>query len=182
MSRIGQTPIAIPEQVTVSVVGAVVTVNGPRGELQRELPKGISVRQADGELRIVRADDERETRALHGLTRSLLANMVTGVTQGYEKRLEISGVGYRATKQGNDLEMAVGFSHTVRKSAPAGIEFEVPAPTRITVRGIDKELVGQTAAEIRAIRKPEPYKGKGIRYEGEYVRRKAGKAAKAAAR
>lgn len=182
MSRIGQTPIAIPEQVGVSVVGAVVTVNGPRGELQRQLPKGISVEQADGELRVLRADDERETRALHGLVRTLVANMVTGVTQGFEKRLEISGVGYRATKQGNDLEVAVGFSHTVRKPAPAGIEFEVPSPTRITVRGIDKELVGQTAAEVRAIRKPEPYKGKGIRYEGEYIRRKAGKAAKAAVR
>lgn len=181
MSRIGQSPIAIPEQVGVSVVGTVVTVNGPRGELQRQLPKGISIEQADGELRVLRANDERETRALHGLIRTLIANMVAGVTQGYEKRLEISGVGYRAIKQGEDLELAVGFSHTVRKPAPAGIEFDVPAPTRITVRGIDKELVGQTAAEIRAVRKPEPYKGKGIRYEGEYIRRKAGKAAKAGA-
>jgi large subunit ribosomal protein L6 len=182
MSRVGQAPISIPEQVGVSVIGATVTVNGPRGELQRELPKGITVQQEDGELRVVRAGDEREARALHGLIRSLIANMVTGVTQGYERRLEISGVGYRAVKQGNDLELAVGYSHPVRKAAPDGIEFEVPAPTRITVRGIDKELVGQTAAEIRAIRKPEPYKGKGIRYEGEYVRRKAGKAAKAVAR
>lgn len=182
MSRIGQAPITVPSEVLVSVVDTVVTVNGPRGELQRSLPKGIAVEKTDGELRVVRADDQRETRALHGLVRSLIANMVVGVTQGFEKRLEISGVGYRAVKQGNDLEIAVGFSHTVRKAAPDGIEFEVPAPTRITVRGIDKELVGQTAAEIRAIRKPEPYKAKGIRYEGEYIRRKAGKAAKAGGR
>ncbi len=179
MSRIGQAPIVIPEQVGVSIVGPTVTVNGPRGELQRQLPEGIRLEHANGELKVLRTNEERETRALHGLTRSLIANMVTGVTEGFEKRLEISGVGYRAIKQGNDLEFAVGFSHPVRKAAPAGIEFEVPAPTRITVRGIDKELVGQTAAEVRAIRKPEPYKGKGIRYEGEYIRRKAGKAAKA---
>ncbi|MDQ4029336.1 MAG: 50S ribosomal protein L6, partial [Actinomycetota bacterium] len=125
-----------------------------------------------------RAGEAREVRALHGLVRSLVANMVQGVTEGYEKRLEIYGVGYRATKQGNNLELAVGFSHPVRKEAPPGIEFDVPAPTKITVRGIDKELVGQTAAEIRAVKKPEPYKAKGIRYEGEYIRRKAGKAAK----
>jgi large subunit ribosomal protein L6 len=164
----------------VSVVGSSVTINGPRGELQRALPEKIEVSQVDGELQVTRASEQREVRALHGLVRSLLYNMVVGVTQGFEKKLEIAGVGYRASKQGNDLEVLVGFSHPVRKKAPAGIEFEVPAPTRITVKGIDKELVGQVAAEIRAIRKPEPYKGKGIRYEGEHIRRKAGKAAKAA--
>jgi large subunit ribosomal protein L6 len=167
--------------VSVSVVGRKVTVNGPRGELQRTVPEEISVANVDGEVRVARSKESREAKALHGLTRSLLANMVQGVTEGYEKRLEIHGVGYRATKQGSDLEIAVGYSHSVRKPAPDGIEFEVPVPTRITVRGIDKELVGQTAAEIRAIRKPEPYKAKGIRYEGEHIRRKAGKAAKAGA-
>ena len=180
MSRVGQAPIRIPDGVKVSLVGNVITVNGSRGELQRLLPKGITVEKTDGELRVLRASEQRETRALHGLIRSLIANMVTGVTEGYEKRLEIQGVGYRATKQGTDLEVQVGFSHPVRKPAPAGIEFDVPTPTRITVKGIDKELVGQVAAEVRAIRKPEPYKGKGIRYEGEYVRKKAGKAAKTA--
>lgn len=179
MSRIGQAPIPLPEGVEVRIEGSRVTVTGPRGTLARDLPDGISVEHADGELRVRRAGDERDLRALHGLTRSLLNNMVVGVTRGYEKRLEIQGVGYRATKQGNDLELQVGFSHPVRKPAPPGIEFEVPSPTRITVKGIDKELVGQTAAEIRAIRRPEPYKGKGIRYEGEQIRRKAGKAAKA---
>jgi large subunit ribosomal protein L6 len=167
--------------VSVSIVGRKVTVNGPRGELQRTVPEEISVENLDGEIRVARSKESREAKALHGLTRSLLANMVQGVTEGYEKRLEIHGVGYRATKQGSDLEIAVGYSHSVRKPAPDGIEFEVPVPTRITVRGIDKELVGQTAAEIRAIRKPEPYKAKGIRYEGEHIRRKAGKAAKAGA-
>jgi large subunit ribosomal protein L6 len=180
VSRIGQAPIPVPDGVSVSVVGSSVTINGPRGELQRALPEKIEVSQVDGELQVTRASEQREVRALHGLVRSLLYNMVVGVTQGFEKKLEIAGVGYRASKQGNDLEVLVGFSHPVRKKAPAGIEFEVPAPTRITVKGIDKELVGQVAAEIRAIRKPEPYKGKGIRYEGEHIRRKAGKAAKAA--
>ncbi|MGH2752715.1 MAG: 50S ribosomal protein L6 [Actinomycetota bacterium] len=180
MSRVGQAPIPIPDDVSVSVIGSDVTINGPRGELQRTLPEKIEVTNTDGELRVSRASEQREIRALHGLVRSLLNNMVLGVTQGFEKRLEISGVGYRASKQGNDIEVLVGYSHPVRKSAPAGIEFEVPAPTRITVRGIDKELVGQVAAEIRSIRKPEPYKAKGIRYEGERIRRKAGKAAKAA--
>ena len=164
----------------MSVIGSNVTVNGPRGELHRALPEKIEVNQVDSELRVTRTTEQREVRALHGLVRSLLFNMVQGVTQGYEKKLEIAGVGYRASKQGSDLEVLVGYSHPVRKKAPAGIEFEVPTPTRITVKGIDKELVGQTAAEIRAIRKPEPYKGKGIRYEGEHIRRKAGKAAKAA--
>lgn len=181
MSRVGQAPIPVPSTVTVSVVNQTITVNGPKGELQRTVPEGVTVEHADGELRVSRESEAREVRALHGLVRSLLANMVQGVTEGFEKRLEIHGVGYRATKQGNDLEFAVGFSHPVKKAAPQGIEFEVPTPTRITVRGIDKELVGQTAAEIRAIKKPEPYKAKGIRYEGEHIRRKGGKAAKAGA-
>ena len=181
MSRIGQAPITVPSGVDVTVATGSIRVKGPKGELSRSVPEGISIEQADGELRVVRSSDNTDVRALHGLVRSLVANMIQGVTEGYEKRLEIHGVGYRAAKAGNDLELSVGFSHTVRKAAPAGIEFEVPQPTRITVRGIDKELVGQTAAEIRAIRKPEPYKAKGIRYEGEHIRRKAGKAAKAGA-
>lgn len=178
MSRIGQAPIPVPEGVDVKVDASTVAISGPRGGLTRLLPEGISVEVVDGEIRVVRAQEEGPEKALHGLVRSLLANMVQGVTEGFEKRLEIHGVGYRATKQGEDLELAVGFSHSVRKPAPQGIEYEVPSPTKITVRGIDKELVGQTAAEIRAIRKPEPYKAKGIRYEGEHIRRKAGKAAK----
>ena len=180
MSRIGLAPIALPDGVSISVVGTAITVNGPKGELQRTIPKEITIEQADNELKVVRDGETNEVKALHGLVRSLVANMVQGVTQGYEKALEIQGVGYRAAKKGTDLEVLVGFSHPVTKPAPKGIEYEVPTPTRIVVRGIDKELVGQTAAEIRAIRKPEPYKGKGIRYEGERIRRKAGKAAKAA--
>ena len=179
MSRIGQAPIPIPSGVTVSVVGDLVTINGPKGELQRSIPEGISVAQEDGQIVLTRANDERDVRSLHDLVRSLLANMVRGVTEGFSKNLEIQGVGYRANLKGSDLEVAVGYSHPVVVKAPKGITFEVPQPTRIVVSGIDNELVGQTAAEIRAIRKPEPYKGKGIRYEGEYVRRKAGKAAKA---
>jgi large subunit ribosomal protein L6 len=179
MSRVGQAPIPVPAGVDVTISGPVVRVKGPKGELEQRMPEGITIEQADSELRVARADDERETRALHGLVRSLVFNMVAGVTQGFEKSLEIQGVGYRAQKRGNDLELAVGFSHVVTKTAPKGIEFDVPQPTRIVVRGIDKELVGQVAAEVRAIRKPEPYKGKGIRYEGEQIRRKAGKAAKA---
>jgi large subunit ribosomal protein L6 len=179
MSRVGQAPVPVPDGVDITIDARRIRVTGPKGEPERILPEEISVERVDGELRVSRATETREVRALHGLSRSLIANMVTGVTQGYEKRLEIHGVGYRATKQGAGIELAVGFSHPVRKAAPPGIEFDVPAPTRITVRGIDKELVGQVAAEIRAIRKPEPYKAKGIRYEGEYIRRKAGKAAKA---
>ena len=163
----------------MSVTADRVTVNGPKGELQRVVPEGIAVEVVENEIRVSRAKESREVKALHGLIRSLVANMVQGVTQGFEKALEIHGVGYRAAKQGNGLEIQVGYSHPVKKDAPKGIEFEVPTPTRIVVRGIDKELVGQTAAEIRAIRKPEPYKAKGIRYEGEYIRRKSGKAAKA---
>lgn|SRR5918992_3644815 len=178
MSRVGQVPITVPSGVEVSIEQGRISVRGPRGLLERSIPEGISVEKSDGEIRVGRASEAREVRALHGLVRSLVANMVQGVTEGYEKRLEIYGVGYRATKQGNNLELAVGFSHPVRKEAPPGIEFDLPAPTKITVRGIDKELVGQTAAEIRAVKKPEPYKAKGIRYEGEYIRRKAGKAAK----
>ncbi|HYI45053.1 MAG TPA: 50S ribosomal protein L6 [Actinomycetota bacterium] len=179
MSRIGQAPIEIPSGVQVSVTVGRITVNGPRGELQRVLPEDVTVEVVDSEVRVSRIKENREVKALHGLVRSLIANMVQGVTQGYEKALEIHGVGYRAAKQGTSLEIQVGFSHPVKKDAPKGIEFDVPAPTRIVVKGIDKELVGQVAAEIRSIRKPEPYKAKGIRYEGEYVRRKSGKAAKA---
>jgi large subunit ribosomal protein L6 len=179
MSRIGQAPVPVPSGVEVKISGPSVRVKGPKGELEQSLPEGIKIEQADSELRVSRSNDEREMRALHGLARSLVFNMVQGVTQGFEKSLEIQGVGYRAQKKGNDIELTVGFSHPVTKAAPKGIEFEVPQPTRIVVRGIDKELVGQVAAEIRGIRRPEPYKGKGIRYEGEQIRRKAGKAAKA---
>jgi large subunit ribosomal protein L6 len=179
MSRIGQAPIEVPSGVEVSVTAGRITVHGPMGELQRVLPEDIAVEVADSEIKVSRSKDSREVKALHGLVRSLVANMVQGVTKGYEKALEIHGVGYRAAKQGAGLEIQVGFSHPVKKDAPKGIEFDVPTPTRIVVKGIDKELVGQVAAEIRAIRKPEPYKAKGIRYEGEYIRRKSGKAAKA---
>jgi large subunit ribosomal protein L6 len=179
MSRVGRAPVVVPAGVDVEVARRRVRVKGPRGALERDIPEGITVERSDDELRVARANDDRQVRALHGLVRSLVANMVQGVTEGYQKNLEIQGVGYRAQKRGNDLEVSVGYSHPVVKAAPAGIEFDVPAPNRIVVRGIDKELVGQTAAEIRAIRKPEPYKAKGIRYEGEYIRRKAGKAAKA---
>ena len=180
MSRVGQAPIPVPSGVEVKIEGRVVTVKGPKGELARTLPEVLSITQDAGELTVDRADEERESRALHGLFRSLVANMVTGVTEGYRRGLEIVGVGYRATAQGDRaLELAVGYSHTVKVRAPEGITFEVPSNTRIDVVGIDKETVGQVAADIRAIRKPEPYKGKGIRYQGEVVRRKAGKAASA---
>jgi large subunit ribosomal protein L6 len=179
MSRIGKAPIPVPSGVDVTVADRNVTVKGPKGTLNRQLPPDISVRQ-DGETILVeRPDDEREHRALHGLTRSLVNNMVVGVTDGFSKDLEIVGVGYRATAQGpSRLELALGFSHPVTIEAPEGVTFEVPQPTRITVRGIDKEIVGQVAANIRKVRKPEPYKGKGVRYAGEVVQRKAGKAAK----
>jgi large subunit ribosomal protein L6 len=179
MSRIGKAPIAVPEGVEVSVSERHITVTGPLGSLDQDLPGDIQVRRDNGELRVERPDDERQHRALHGLTRSLVDNMVTGVTRGFQKDLEIVGVGYRAIAQGpSRLELSVGYSHTVVVEAPDGITFEVPTPTRITVRGIDKQAVGQIAADIRSVRKPEPYKGKGIRYAGEVVRRKAGKSAK----
>ncbi len=180
MSRVGQAPIPVPSGVEVKIEGRVVTVKGPKGELTRTLPEALSITLDDGQLPVARVDDERESRALHGLFRTLITNMVTGVTEGYRRALEIVGVGYRATAQGDRaLELAVGYSHTVKVQAPEGITFEVPSNTRIDVVGIDKETVGQVAADIRAIRKPEPYKGKGIRYQGEVVRRKAGKAASA---
>ena len=179
MSRIGKSPIPVPSGVDVTVDAGRVTVKGPKGTLERELPADITVRSEDGTLLVERPDDQRHHRALHGLTRSLVNNMVVGVTDGFHKELEIVGVGYRAIAQGpSKLELALGFSHPVFIEAPAGITFEVPVPTRVVVRGIDKEAVGQTAADIRKIRKPEPYKGKGVRYAGEVVRRKAGKAAK----
>ncbi len=179
MSRIGRTPIPLPAGVEVALDGRRVSVTGPQGALERVLPGEITVRRDDGTLVVERPDDERQNRALHGLARSLLNNMVLGVTTGFTKQLEIVGVGYRATAQGPDrIELALGFSHTVPVEAPPGITFEVPTPTRITVRGIDKELVGQVAANIRKLRKPEPYKGKGVRYAGEHVVRKGGKAAK----
>jgi large subunit ribosomal protein L6 len=179
MSRIGQAPIAIPSGVDVKIEGRVVTVKGPKGELTRTVPATISVQQVDGQVLVSRPDDERDNRALHGLTRSLLNNMVVGVTDGFRKQLEIVGVGYRAEAQGNDgIRLALGFSHPVIVKAPTGITFAVPAPTQVVVEGIDKEVVGQVAADIRSIRKPEPYKGKGVRYQGERVLRKAGKAGK----
>ena len=178
MSRVGQSPITVPSGVEIKLGSGSLSVKGPKGQLERTFPEEVSLEQRDGQILVTRNAETPQARAMHGLFRSLIANMVEGVTNGYEKRLEIHGVGYRATKQGNDLELAVVFSHSVRKPAPSGIEFEVPTPTRITVRGIDKELVGQTAAEIRAIKKPEPYKAKGIRYEGEHIIRKGGKAAK----
>src|SRR3954466_11120920 len=177
MSRIGRKPIPLPEGVTIAIEPELVRVNGPRGELAERVPRDIDVEQADGELRVTRPTDRAEHRALHGLTRSLVANMVEGVTSGFEKRLEIQGVGYRAVLKGRDLELALGYSHPVPIKAPDGIEFEVPQPTRVVVRGISKQLVGETAANIRKQRPPEPYKGKGIRYEGEYVARKVGKRA-----
>ncbi len=179
MSRIGRAPIEVPAGVSVSLDDSTVTVKGPQGELSRSVPAAIVIRQ-DGEVLVVeRPDDQRQNRALHGLTRSLVANMVAGVTQGFSKELEIVGVGYRAIARGpGALELALGFSHPVNVTAPDGVTFEVPSATRIIVKGIDKEKVGQVAADIRKLRKPEPYKGKGVRYAGERVVRKAGKAAK----
>ena len=179
MSRVGRAPIAVPSNVTVTLDGSTVQVKGPQGTLERTLPSGITVAQEGDTLVVSRPDDERRHRALHGLSRSLVANMVSGVTEGFTKELEIVGVGYRATAKGPaSLELALGFSHPVVVDAPEGIAFEVPAPTRIIVKGIDKEKVGQVAADIRKLRKPEPYKGKGVRYANERVLRKAGKAAK----
>jgi large subunit ribosomal protein L6 len=179
MSRIGKNPITVPSGVEVSIVDRHITVKGSQGTLERDLPGEIQVAQEDGSLVVTRPNDERQNRALHGLTRSLVNNMVVGVSAGFQKELDIVGVGYRATAQGpSKIELALGFSHPVHVDAPNGITFEVPTPTKIVVKGIDKELVGQVAANIRKIRKPEPYKGKGVRYAGEVVRRKAGKAAK----
>ena len=179
MSRIGRNPITVPSNVTVSVDGLRVEVKGPNGTMARTLPEGITVSQDGDVLTIDRADDEREQRSLHGLTRTLIANMVTGVTTGWSKELEIQGVGYRAAAKGpSTLELALGFSHPVVFDAPTGVTFDVPSQTRIIVKGADKEVVGQVAASIRKLRKPEPYKGKGVRYLDEKVLRKAGKAAK----
>jgi large subunit ribosomal protein L6 len=177
MSRIGRKPIPVPAGVTVSIEPELVRVNGPRGELSERVPRDITIQQEDGELRVTRPTDRGEHRALHGLTRSLVANMVEGVTSGFSKTLEIQGVGYRAHLKGRDLELALGYSHPVSIKAPEGIEFEVPQPTRVVVKGNSKQMVGELAANIRKQRPPEPYKGKGIRYEGEYVARKVGKRA-----
>ncbi len=176
MSRVGYTPISVPDGVDVTVATDGVTVKGPKGSLTRRFDDRITVVVEDGVVNLSRRDDERESRALHGLSRALLANMVVGVAEGYRKELRTEGVGYRANLQGRRLELQVGFSHPVHIEAPEGITFEVPEQTRIIVSGIDKQKVGQIAAEIRQVRPPEPYKGKGIRYVGEYVRRKAGKA------
>jgi large subunit ribosomal protein L6 len=179
MSRIGRSPIPVPSGVDITVADGRVTVKGPQGTLSRVLPEPITIRQEEQTLLVERPNDERQSRAMHGLVRSLVANMVTGVTTGYTKELEIVGVGYRAAAAGpSKIDLALGFSHPVSVDAPEGITFEVPVPTRIIVKGIDKEAVGQVAANIRKIRKPEPYKGKGVRYAGERVLRKAGKAAK----
>jgi large subunit ribosomal protein L6 len=177
MSRIGRQPINVPAGVLVSVDPGRVTVSGPKGELRSVVPQRMKIEQEDGVITVTRPTERGEDRALHGLTRTLVANMVEGVTNGFEKRLEIQGVGYRAAMSGTNLELQVGYSHPVRITPRQGIEFEVPAPNQVIVRGIDKQMVGQTAAEIRKVRPPEPYKGKGIRYEGEYVRRKVGKRA-----
>ena len=182
MSRIGKLPITVPSGVDVAIDGRTVTVKGPKGTLSHTVVEPITVERADdGTVQLKRPDDERRSKAMHGLSRSLVQNLVVGVTSGYEKRLEIVGVGYRASLRGQDLEIAAGFSHPVIVQRPEGVEFEVPQPTRITVRGNDKQAVGEIAAKIRKIRPPEPYKGKGIRYEGEHVRKKAGKAAKTSA-
>jgi large subunit ribosomal protein L6 len=178
MSRIGKAPITVPSGVDVSVSGRTITVKGPKGTLSREIPGEITVRQEESTLFVERPNDERDNRAKHGLVRSLVNNMVVGVTDGFAKELEIVGVGYRAEAQGQNLRLALGFSHPVMVNAPEGISFEVPVQTRVIVKGIDKELVGQVAANIRSIRKPEPYKGKGVRYLDERIIRKAGKAGK----
>ncbi|MGB5760558.1 MAG: 50S ribosomal protein L6 [Acidimicrobiales bacterium] len=179
MSRIGNSPIPLPSGVEINISGSDITVKGPKGTLEHSIPEVISVELGDGEASVSRANEERSSKALHGLTRSLLNNMVIGVSEGFRKDLEIIGVGYRANARGKDqIELALGFSHPVTVKAPDGIEFDVPEPTKIGVIGIDKQVVGQVAAEIRAYRKPEPYKGKGVRYVGERVIRKAGKAGK----
>lgn len=178
MSRIGRLPIPVPSGVNVRIDGPAITVSGPRGTLSRQLHPEILVAQEDGTLFVRRPDEDKLHRELHGLTRTLVANMVEGVTNGYRKGIEITGVGYRAVKVGNKLQLNLGYSHPIEIEPPAGISFEVENPTRLAVVGIDKELVGQVAARVRATRKPEPYKGKGVRYAGEKIRRKAGKAGK----
>jgi large subunit ribosomal protein L6 len=178
MSRIGRLPIVIPSGVDVTIDGREVTVRGPKGELSLTVKEPIEVSRQDGVISVTRPNDEGEIRALHGLSRSLIANMVTGVTQGYSKTMEIVGVGYRVQARGRDLEFALGFSHPVPVSAPDGISFRVETPTRFVVEGIDKQQVGEVAANIRKLRKPDPYKGKGVRYQGEQIRRKVGKAGK----
>ena len=176
MSRIGKMPITVPAGVTVTIEDNHVTVKGPKGELTRQINKNIKLTMDNGVITVERPDDEKESRSLHGLSRTLINNMIIGVTQGFSKTLEINGVGYRAAKQGQNINFTLGFSHPVVKEPPAGITFEVPAPNKIVVSGADKEVVGAVAADIRTLRPPEPYKGKGIRYEGEHVRRKIGKA------
>src|SRR3954451_16406750 len=178
MSRIGKLPIPVPSGVDVAIDGQLITVKGPKGSLSHTVAEPISVSQQDGTLSVVRPDDERESKSLHGLSRTLIANMVTGVTAGYSKTMEIVGTGYRVTAKGGDLEFALGFSHPVLIPAPEGISFRVETPTRFAVEGIDKQQVGEVAANIRKLRKPDPYKGKGVRYQGETIRRKAGKAGK----
>jgi large subunit ribosomal protein L6 len=178
MSRIGKLPIPVPSGVAVTIDGQQVTVKGPKGELSHVVAEPITVAQEDGTITVARPNDERESKSLHGLSRTLIANMVTGVTQGYSKTLEIVGTGYRVTAKGSDLEFALGFSHPVVVRPPEGITFRVEVPTRFVVEGIDKQKVGEVAANIRKLRKPDPYKGKGVRYQGETIRRKAGKAGK----
>jgi large subunit ribosomal protein L6 len=178
MSRIGKLPVPVPSGVDVAIEGQTVTVKGPKGTLSHTVVEPITVSQNDGTIEVARPDDERESKSLHGLSRTLIANMVTGVTSGYTKTLEIVGTGYRVTAKGSDLEFALGFSHPVLVKAPEGITFRVEAPTRFAVEGIDKQKVGEVAANIRKLRKPDPYKGKGVRYQGEVIRRKAGKAGK----
>jgi len=176
MSRIGKQPIPLPQGVEVQINGTLVKVKGPKGELERDLHRDMIIRMDENSIVVERPSDNKLHRSLHGLTRTLLNNMVVGVTRGFEKSLELTGVGYRASKQGNKLVLAVGYSHPVEITPPAGLEIDVPAPTKIVVRGMDKEKVGALAANIRAVREPEPYKGKGIKYEGERIRRKVGKA------
>ena len=177
MSRIGRAPIPIPDGVTIDITGQTVTVKGPKGQLTHIVVEPIRIAEQDGQLVVTRPTDRGPHRALHGLSRSLVANLVTGVSDGFERRLEIQGVGYRAQMRGQALELAVGYSHPVTIDPPDGIQFEVPAPTQVVVRGIDKQLVGEIAAQVRGVRPPEPYKGKGVRYAGEAVRRKVGKRA-----
>ncbi len=178
MSRIGRLPVTVPSGVDVTLSGQTVTVKGPKGELSHTVAEPITVEQADGTLEVKRPDDERASRSLHGLTRSLINNMVLGVTEGYEKKLEIHGTGYRVQARGDNLEFALGYSHSITVEPPTGITFAVENQTRFSVQGIDKQLVGEVAANIRKLRKPDPYKGKGVRYAGEHIRRKVGKAGK----